>query len=112
MTNLTTENTLKKAPFKADHVGSFLRPERLKQARLQKDNGEITAEKLREIENEELQRLSKSRKKPDYKLLQMVNFVVHGGTLISSRDLMVLSFTKRKKAFSLKVSSGKRTVLK
>jgi hypothetical protein len=28
--------TLIKAPFKADHVGSFLRPERLKRARLQK----------------------------------------------------------------------------
>ena len=54
MTNLTTENTLKKAPFKADHVGSFLRPERLKKARLQKENGEITAEELRKIEDEEI----------------------------------------------------------
>ena len=35
MTQQTVETTLTKAPFKADHVGSFLRPERLKQARLQ-----------------------------------------------------------------------------
>ncbi len=30
-------------PFKADHVGSFLRPARLKEARLQFENNEITA---------------------------------------------------------------------
>ena len=62
MTNLTTENTLKKAPFKADHVGSFLRPERLKKARLQKENGEITAEELRKIEDEEITKLVEKQK--------------------------------------------------
>ena len=51
-----------KAPFRADHVGSFLRPERLKEARLQKQNGEITAEQLRSIEDEEIIRLVKKQK--------------------------------------------------
>ncbi|KKI89368.1 5-methyltetrahydropteroyltriglutamate--homocysteine methyltransferase [Bacillus sp. SA1-12] len=51
-----------KAPFRADHVGSFLRPERLKQARLQKQNGDITAEQLRAIEDEEIIRLVKKQK--------------------------------------------------
>ena len=69
MTNLTTENTLKKAPFKADHVGSFLRPERLKKARLQKENGEITAEQLRKIEDEEIIKLVENKKKPDLKVV-------------------------------------------
>ncbi|WP_081799484.1 5-methyltetrahydropteroyltriglutamate--homocysteine S-methyltransferase [Neobacillus jeddahensis] len=54
--------TLVKAPFKADHVGSFLRPERLKKARLQKQTGEITAEQLRLIENEEIIRLVDKQK--------------------------------------------------
>ncbi|MDR7239215.1 5-methyltetrahydropteroyltriglutamate--homocysteine S-methyltransferase [Neobacillus drentensis] len=54
--------TLIKAPYKADHVGSFLRPERLKRARLQKQNGEISAEQLRLIENEEIIRLVKKQK--------------------------------------------------
>ncbi|WP_342042697.1 5-methyltetrahydropteroyltriglutamate--homocysteine S-methyltransferase [Bacillus sp. OTU2372] len=54
--------TLTRAPFKADHVGSFLRPERLKQARLQKENGEITAEQLRAIEDEEIIRLVEKQK--------------------------------------------------
>ncbi len=40
------------APFRADHVGSFLRPQRLKDAREQKERGEITGEALRAIEDE------------------------------------------------------------
>ena len=54
--------TLTRAPFKADHVGSFLRPERLKQARLQKENGEITAEQLRAIEDVEIIKLVEKQK--------------------------------------------------
>ncbi|WP_083392087.1 5-methyltetrahydropteroyltriglutamate--homocysteine S-methyltransferase [Bacillus sp. MUM 13] len=54
--------TLLKGPFKADHVGSFLRPERIKIARLQKQNGEITADQLRSIEDEEIISLVKKQK--------------------------------------------------
>jgi len=39
------------APFRADHVGSFLRPAYLLQAREQKAKGEITAEQLRAVED-------------------------------------------------------------
>ncbi len=39
-----------KAPFRADHVGSFLRPERLKEAHY----GKITASELRSIKDEEI----------------------------------------------------------
>ena len=38
-------------PFRADHVGSFLRPAYLLQAREQKAKGEITAEQLRVVED-------------------------------------------------------------
>jgi 5-methyltetrahydropteroyltriglutamate--homocysteine methyltransferase len=38
-------------PFRADHVGSFLRPAYLLQAREQKAKGEITPEQLREVED-------------------------------------------------------------
>jgi 5-methyltetrahydropteroyltriglutamate--homocysteine methyltransferase len=38
-------------PFRADHVGSFLRPEYLLQAREQKAKGEITAQALRKVED-------------------------------------------------------------
>src|SRR5688572_10190484 len=40
-----------KGPFRADHVGSLLRPAKLLQARLQRMRRNITAEKLREIED-------------------------------------------------------------
>ena len=43
-----------KAPFRLDHVGSFLRPERLKEARAKFNDGEITAEELERVENEEI----------------------------------------------------------
>ena len=39
-------------PFRADHVGSFLRPKRLLDAREQKARGEITAEQLRAVEDD------------------------------------------------------------
>lgn len=38
-------------PYRADHVGSFLRPEKLKQARAAFGAGEIEAKALREIED-------------------------------------------------------------
>jgi 5-methyltetrahydropteroyltriglutamate--homocysteine methyltransferase len=38
-------------PFRADHVGSFLRPPELLEAREQRRKGEITAERLREVED-------------------------------------------------------------
>ncbi|MGO9697642.1 MAG: hypothetical protein ACLPX7_00070 [Xanthobacteraceae bacterium] len=43
-----------KGPFRADHVGSLLRPVKLQQARLQRERKNITAERLREIEDESI----------------------------------------------------------
>ncbi|WP_206916769.1 5-methyltetrahydropteroyltriglutamate--homocysteine S-methyltransferase [Alicyclobacillus suci] len=45
------------APFHADHVGSLLRPERLKVARQQRAQGKLSQAELREIENEEITRV-------------------------------------------------------
>ena len=41
-------------PFRADHVGSLLRPLPLKQARAQRERGEITGEQLKAIEDREI----------------------------------------------------------
>jgi 5-methyltetrahydropteroyltriglutamate--homocysteine methyltransferase len=41
-------------PFRADHVGSLLRPAALKEARARRQKGEITAEALRAIEDREI----------------------------------------------------------
>ncbi|MFD1851388.1 5-methyltetrahydropteroyltriglutamate--homocysteine S-methyltransferase [Oceanobacillus bengalensis] len=49
--------TLVKAPFKADHVGSLLRPDNLHQARKDFKEGKITALELREVETQEIKRI-------------------------------------------------------
>src|SRR5690625_208035 len=46
-----------KAPFRADHVGSLLRPDRIKQARADYQNGSITYDELRAVETEEITRI-------------------------------------------------------
>ncbi len=46
-------------PFRADHVGSFLRPKYLLEAREQKAKGEITAEQLRKVEDKAITEIVK-----------------------------------------------------
>lgn len=54
MSNQENCSCCQKAPFRLDHVGSFLRPERLKEARAKFNAGEINVEELERIENEEI----------------------------------------------------------
>ena len=54
MSNHESCSCCQKAPFRLDHVGSFLRPERLKEARAKFNDGETTAEELERVENEEI----------------------------------------------------------
>jgi 5-methyltetrahydropteroyltriglutamate--homocysteine methyltransferase len=46
-----------KPPFRADHVGSLLRPAALKKAREQRAKGEMTAAQLKDIEDREIERV-------------------------------------------------------
>jgi 5-methyltetrahydropteroyltriglutamate--homocysteine methyltransferase len=41
-------------PFRADHVGSLLRPPALKEARARREKGELSAQALKEIEDREI----------------------------------------------------------
>lgn len=54
MSNHENCSCCQKAPFRLDHVGSFLRPERLKEARAKFNAGEINVEELERVENEEI----------------------------------------------------------
>ncbi|RAS85775.1 5-methyltetrahydropteroyltriglutamate--homocysteine S-methyltransferase [Priestia endophytica] len=49
--------TLVKSPFKADHVGSFLRTAPLKEARTAYANGEIDKDALKAVEDKEIEKL-------------------------------------------------------
>ncbi len=53
--------TTRKGPFRADHVGSLLRPKAMHEARAQNAKGEITAEQLKEIEDREIERVIKKQ---------------------------------------------------
>src|SRR5262249_52551961 len=46
-----------KPPFRADHVGSLLRPAALKEARARRARGEISAAELTSIEDREIERI-------------------------------------------------------
>ncbi|QDI92362.1 5-methyltetrahydropteroyltriglutamate--homocysteine S-methyltransferase [Salicibibacter halophilus] len=54
--------SLTHAPYRADHVGSILRTERLKKAREDRSTGAITAEQLREVEDEEIRAIVEKQK--------------------------------------------------
>ena len=53
--------TRKQAPFRVDHVGSFLRPKDLVEARAKFANGEITREELTAVEDKEIRELVKKQ---------------------------------------------------
>ena len=57
-----------KAPFRADHVGSLLRPAPLKQARAKHEKGEINAKQLAEIEDREIEKVVKKQEEVGLKL--------------------------------------------
>ena len=46
-----------KAPFRADEVGSLLRPAKIKEARARLEKGEISADDLRKIEDMEIEKV-------------------------------------------------------
>src|SRR5262245_19751341 len=50
-----------KPPFRADHVGSLLRPQALKDARARREKGEITADQLKAVEDREIEALIKKQ---------------------------------------------------
>ena len=50
-----------KPPFRADHVGSILRTAPVKQARAQREKGEISPAQLEEVEDREIQKIIKKQ---------------------------------------------------
>ena len=57
-----------KPPFRADHVGSFLRPQPIKEARVKREKGQITADELREVENREIEKVIRKQEEIGLKL--------------------------------------------
>ncbi len=55
-------------PYRADHVGSFLRPAALKEARAKREKGEITAAELKEVEDREIRKVIAQQEEVGLKL--------------------------------------------
>ena len=56
-------------PFKYDFVGSFLRPEKLKEARAKFEEGKITAEELKKVEDDCIIDLVNKQKQAGYNVI-------------------------------------------
>ena len=76
--------TRTKPPFRADHVGSLLRPARLKEARARHEKNEIGADELRAIEDEEIVKIVRSRRRSGCSLRPTANSAARGGISTSS----------------------------
>src|SRR3954466_15308307 len=57
-----------KAPFRADEVGSLLRPLRIKEARARLEKGEISAADLRKVEDSEIEKVVHKQAQIGFKL--------------------------------------------
>ena len=68
-----------KPPFRADHVGSLLRPAVLKKAREQRAKGEITPAQLKEIEDREIERVIKKQEDVGLRRSLTASSAVPGG---------------------------------
>jgi len=55
-------------PFRADHVGSLLRPPALKEARAKRERNEISADALRAVEDREIEKAIKKQEEVGLKL--------------------------------------------
>lgn len=56
-------------PFRYDYVGSFLRPERLKKARAEYEDKRITADALKQVEDECIRELVQKQKDAGYQVI-------------------------------------------
>jgi 5-methyltetrahydropteroyltriglutamate--homocysteine methyltransferase len=68
LTTMTKSLARTKPPFRADEVGSLLRTAPLKEARAKRDKGEITAEQLRQVEDEEIRKIIRRQEEVGLKL--------------------------------------------
>ncbi|MDO4814193.1 MAG: 5-methyltetrahydropteroyltriglutamate--homocysteine S-methyltransferase [Gemella sp.] len=86
-----------KAPFRVDHVGSFLRPEELKAAREKFSAGEITKEELKKVEDKTIKELVEKQKEVGIKSITDGEFRRAYWHLDFLQDLSGLKFVEAEK---------------
>ena len=78
-------------PYRYDFVGSFLRPQNLKDAKEKFKKGNISKEEFDKIVNEEITKVAENKKNYDFILLQMENLEELIGIQILSEVLKELN---------------------
>lgn len=97
------------APFRADVVGSFLRPDAIKQARQQFAQGTISAQQLRTVENEAIRQVVQQQCDCGLHVVTDGSSAAPGGISISLMVCRALSVTTRIKASSSMACRPKHT---
>ena len=72
-----------KPPFRADHVGSLLRPQAIKEAREKKAKGAISAADLKAVEDREIERVIKQQEDAGLRRSPTASSAARGGISIS-----------------------------
>lgn len=90
-----------KTPFRYDFVGSFLRPQILKDSKKKLKNGEIQKDEYDKIVNEEITKLVAKQKNLVSTQSQTASSEELSGTLILCGDLRALSMRTRETELSL-----------
>ena len=68
-------------PFRADHVGSLLRPQRVRDARVRFAKGEIEAAELQRIESLEISTAVQRQKQSGYDRNVYIHYILASGTI-------------------------------
>lgn len=98
-----------RAPYRYDYVGSFLRPEALKEARSKFENGTIDAAALKDVEDACITDLVKKQKQAGYHFITDGEFRRTWCIWIFSGDLMELKKWIQKMDY---ISMGKQQRIK
>lgn len=102
-----------KTPFRYDFVGSFLRPQKLKDAKADFAAGKITQEELDKIIDDCVRDIVAKQKAAGFHAITDENSVENSGILILCGDLMALHMRKKVAEYSLmeKWQTLKRLIL-
>lgn len=96
-------------PFRAEHVGSLLRPQEIKDARAKLEQNEISRADLKEIEDQAVSRAVHKQESLDSRSSRMGNIGAASGAAISSVTSMTSRLFQRRTSSALKAASRKRS---
>ena len=79
-------------PFRADHVGSLLRPQELHEAREKKKKGEISAEALRQVEDKCIREAVKMQEDIGFhRFFESQHYVIRGKFPASRGSILIVA---------------------